>query len=189
MGLYWGLLAVVGAGRLVELIHSRRNRRRMVVDHGATPGADPIFPLMVFLHVMPFWCIPLEITYFERHFIGWLGYPALVVFWFATLLRVWVFRSLAGYWNAQVMVPPDLEPVTSGPYQYIRHPNYLVVILELLALPLIFSAWWSALTLTLLNAFVLRFRIRDEEHQLFASERYEAAMGHRPRFIPRFWSR
>lgn len=181
---YWLVLGFVAVSRLSELVVSRRNRQRMMSEHGAAPGRDPIFPLMVYLHVMPFWIIPAELWVLQPKFIPAVGIPALIVFLLAQAMRVWVLTSLRGYWNAQVMVPPDLDPVTVGPYQYIRHPNYVVVILELLTLPLIHTAWVSALLLTLLNAFVLYFRISDEERLLFRSPDYREKMGHKPRFIP-----
>lgn len=180
---YWGLLGFVALSRISELFLSRRNRAAMRA-RGAEPGRDLVFPLMVFLHAMPFWIIPLEILTLDRPFIPALGWGMLAVFVFAQLLRVWVFLSLRGYWNAQVMVPPDLDPVVVGPYRYIRHPNYLVVILELLSLPLVHTAWISALALTLLNGWVLVRRIGDEEAQLLANPKYREKMGPKKRFIP-----
>ena len=185
MLLYFLLLAAVGGGRLAELVVSRRNRARMMAEHGAQPGRDPIFPLMVFLHAMPFWCIPLELFLLDRTFIPALGYPMIGVFVLATVLRVWTLSTLRGYWNAQVMVPPDLQPVVDGPYRFMRQPNYLVVILELFSLPLIYSCFSSAIALPGLNALVLVFRIRAEEEQLFTSPAYRASMGNKPRFLPR----
>lgn len=187
MEAYLVLLALVGLGRLLELVVSKRNRARMIAEHGAQPGRDPIFPLMVFLHAMPFWSIPLELWYFERQFEPVLGWSMVGVFFLTTVLRFWTLRTLGRYWNAQVMVPPDLEPVTEGPYRYIRHPNYLVVILELFSLPLIYSCYYSAISLTLLNALVLYFRIGAEEAQLFRSPAYKAAMSDKARFIPFVW--
>lgn len=181
---YWGILAFVALSRIIELGVSARHRRAMTEEHGASPGRDPIFPLMVFLHAMPFWCIPLEVIALDRPFTPALGVPALMLFLASQVGRGWVLGSLQGYWNAQVMVPPDLEPVTIGPYEYIRHPNYAVVILELLTIPLIHGAWLSALALTALNAFVLYFRIRDEEALLFQSAAYRERMGPKKRFVP-----
>lgn len=178
------LLALVGLGRVLELVVSRRNRARMVAEQGAMPGRDPIFPWMVFLHIMPFWLIPLELFWLERPFIPLLGWSMVGVFAFATGLRFWTLRTLGRYWNAQVMVPPGLEPVTTGPYAYIRHPNYCVVILELFSLPLIHTCYISALMLTLLNAWVLFHRIRDEEAQLRTSDAWRRHMEPKARFIP-----
>ncbi|MFM7205006.1 MAG: isoprenylcysteine carboxyl methyltransferase family protein [Myxococcota bacterium] len=181
---YLLLLALVALGRLGELVVSKRNRERMVREHGAQPGRDPIFPVMVFLHAMPFWAIPLELTLLPRSFEPVLGFSMLAVFILATVLRVWTLRTLGRYWNAQVMVPPDLEPVQTGPYAYIRHPNYAVVILELVSLPLMYGCVYSFLALNLLNAWVLYYRITAEEAQLLESPAYRAAMGHKKRFIP-----
>ena len=180
---YIAILVFVAISRLAELVVSRRNRARMQ-DGGASPGRDPIFPVMVFVHVMPFWLIPLELLLFDRPFIPAVGYPALALFGLTQLMRLWTLSSLGRYWNAQVMVPDDLDPVTIGPYAYIRHPNYVVVILELLTIPLIHSAWISALALTLSNGLVLFYRIRSEEALLFKSPKYKAAMGDKKRFIP-----
>lgn len=181
---FLALLTVVGLGRLLELVVSRRNRARMQSDHGAAPGKDPIFPLMVFLHAMPFWCIPLELFLRTPEFSPGLGWGMVGVFGLATVLRFWTLRTLGKYWNAQVMVPPDLVPVTTGPYAYIRHPNYVVVILELLSLPLIYSCYYSAIALTVLNGIVLYFRISSEEALLFERPAYRAAMADKARFIP-----
>lgn len=182
-GWYIAILGFVAISRLSELVVSKRNRSKMQ-NKGAEPGRDPIFPLMVFVHVMPFWIIPLELILFDRPFVAALGYPALVLFILTQVMRIWTLSSLGKYWNAQVMVPEDLEPVTVGPYQYIRHPNYVVVILELLTIPLIHSAWISAIALTLGNGLVLYYRIRSEEALLFQSPKYKAAMGPKKRFIP-----
>lgn len=180
---YWLLLAFLAVSRLSELVVSRRNRSKMQ-EKGAKPGRDPIFPWMVFTHAMPFWIIPLEILLLDRPFIPILGYTALAAFLAAQMMRGWVFFSLRRYWNAQVMVPPDLDPVTVGPYQYIRHPNYAVVIVELLTAPLVHTAWISAITLTIANGIALYYRIQAEEEQLFQIPAYREKMGHKKRFIP-----
>ena len=102
----------------------------------------------------------------------------------ATALRVWSIRSLGPAWNVRAAVPPDIEPVTSGPYRYIRHPNYLAVILEFAAVPLVAGAWISAVVLSALNAIVLVDRISAEEGLLNESAVYRRAFAGRARFIP-----
>jgi methyltransferase len=102
----------------------------------------------------------------------------------ATALRVWSIRSLGVAWNARAAVPDSLQPVTSGPYRYVRHPNYVAVIAEFAALPLIAGAWMSALALSALNAVVLAHRITGEERLLERSPDYRRAFGRRARFIP-----
>ena len=110
---------------------------------------------------------------------GWLAVLAG-----ATALRVWSIRSLGEEWNARAAVPADLRPVTSGPYRYVRHPNYVAVILEFLAVPMSAGAWRSAAFLSGLNAAVLADRIAAEERLLDASPAYRAAFEGRARFIP-----
>ena len=103
----------------------------------------------------------------------------------ASGMRVWSIRSLGEAWNVRAVVPADLEPAVSGPYRYIRHPNYLAVILEFAALPLLAGAWRSAVVLSLANGAVLFDRIREEERLLDRSPAYRRAFDGRARFIPR----
>jgi methyltransferase len=102
----------------------------------------------------------------------------------ATALRIWSIRSLGPAWNVRAAVPAGLSPVATGPYAYIRHPNYLAVILEFAAVPMIAGARLSAVVLSALNAVVLYDRIRAEERLLNESSGYRAAFARRARFIP-----
>lgn len=102
----------------------------------------------------------------------------------ATALRWWSIRSLGAQWNVRAVVPEDLRPVTAGPYHWIRHPNYLAVIVEFWALPMAAGAWRCAIGLSLLNAVVLTDRIRSEEALLNAVPGYSQAFRARARFIP-----
>lgn len=112
--------------------------------------------------------------------LGWAAVLAAAI-----ALRVWSIRTLGDSWNARAAVPDRLEPVSDGPYRYIRHPNYVAVILEFLAVPLIAGAWKSALLLSLLDAAVLADRITAEERLLDASPAYRLAFAGKARFIPR----
>ena len=102
----------------------------------------------------------------------------------ATVLRVWTLRTIGIAWNVRIVEPKAETVVTSGPYAYIRHPNYVAVILEIAALPLFHSAWIPVIGLTLLNALVLFFRIRTEVATLMAVPAWRAAMASRARFVP-----
>ena len=81
-------------------------------------------------------------------------------------LRYWAIFSLGHYWNTKILVVPGARLVGRGPYRYVSHPNYVVVVVEILAFPLIFGAWWTALVFTALNAAVLYVRIREENRAL-----------------------
>ena len=90
----------------------------------------------------------------------------LAAFLLVQPLRYWAIFSLGESWNTKILVVPGAKPVRSGPYRYLAHPNYVVVVVEILAFPLIFGAWMTALVFTLLNAIVLRARIREENRAL-----------------------
>lgn len=183
---FLALLALVGAARIAELFVSRRHSRA-ARGRGEAPRAEPIFALMVALHTVPFWLAPLEVVLFERPFVPWLATSSVVLLVLAGGLRVWTLRTLGASWNVRIVRPKQV--VTAGPYRFIRHPNYLVVIVELLALPLFHTAVFTAALVTALNAFVLSRRIPAEERVLFEVEGYAEAMGDKPRFLPRFWRR
>jgi methyltransferase len=108
----------------------------------------------------------------------------LVVLAAATGLRWWSIRSLGPQWNVRAAVPPDLHPIATGPYRWVRHPNYLAVILEFFALPMAGGAWVSALALSILDGVVLVDRIRSEETLLLEAPGYAEAFSGKARFIP-----
>jgi methyltransferase len=109
------------------------------------------------------------------------------LFVFANALRWWVIRTLAGHWNVEVMASSRVGVVTSGPYRWVRHPNYVAVVIEMFSLPMIHTAWITALAGTLANMEILRRRLRVEEGVLMADPSYRSAMGEKPRFLPRLF--
>jgi len=108
----------------------------------------------------------------------------LAVFLAANAVRWWVIRSLGAHWNVQVVDSTRLGVVTSGPFRYVRHPNYAAVFAEMLALPLIHAAWITALAGAIAHIGVLAQRLSTEERVLFANPDYRAAMTGKPRFLP-----
>jgi methyltransferase len=163
--------------RLFELRTSRSNE----LARPGTRAARRTYPVMVAAHVGLLSLPLLEAARRPRHRPR---YRWLAVLLFATALRLWSIRSLGRSWNVRAAVPADLRPVTSGPYAFIRHPNYLAVILEFAAVPLIAGAWVSAVVLSATNALVLFDRIRAEEQLLSASAAYRQAFAGKKRFIP-----
>jgi methyltransferase len=174
---YAVLLAAVGLQRLLEL---RRSRRNEALRPGARAAARS-YPLMVAAHVGLVALPLLESGRRPPPRPRWRWGAVLVG---AAALRIWSIRSLGPSWNVRASVAPDLEPVTTGPYAFIRHPNYAAVILEFAAVPLIGGRWVSAVVLSALNAAVLLDRIRDEERLLNASAAYRSAFASKARFIP-----
>ena len=183
MTLYLVLLSIVALERVFELTLSRRHISRALEQGGKEFGAKQ-FAVMKALHVGLLASSAAEVVFLSRPFIPLLGYPMLAWGAAAMALRYWAVASLGPYWNVRVVVVPGVTPVTSGPYHYLRHPNYVAVILEGVAIPLIHSAWMTAVWFTVLNAFVLRDRIRCEERALAEHCEYERHLGDRPRFIP-----
>ena len=176
-GWYALLLACIGAQRLVELAISRGHERAM-------PGpraASRTFPLMVAAHAGLVTLPLLEVWGHPGRRPRW-GWAAVLAG--ATALRLWSIGTLGPAWNARAAVPAELVPSTSGPYRYVRHPNYVAVIAEFAAVPLVAGAWRSAVALSALNAAVLADRITAEESLLDASPAYRKAFAGRARFVP-----
>jgi methyltransferase len=181
--LYTALVVVVALGRLAELRIANRNFQSLVARGGMEAGAEH-YRWMVLLHVLFLAACPLEVWLLDRPFIPALAAVMLVLLSLAALLRWWVISSLEGRWTTRVVVLPGMPPVTRGPYRFLRHPNYLAVIVEIFSLPLVHTAWLTALVFSLSNAVMLRVRIRAEEAALARASNYEAAFSGRPRLVP-----
>ncbi len=182
---YTGLVAAVGLGRLLELRVSRRRQRRLE-QAGMVKVPEPHFKAMVGLHTGVLAGSVLEVWLLKRRFRPHLALPALVTLLGANVLRWWVIRTLADHWNVEVIDSLPRGVIAHGPYRFIRHPNYVAVFLELLALPLLGGAWLTAVIGSIAHLWVLKQRIATEESVLLAHSAYRAAMGHKPRFMPRW---
>ena len=185
---YTLFLAAVGLGRLIELRISRRHQHALAM-RGIVKSEEPHFRYMVLLHAGVLLASGLEVWLLRRPFSRTLALGAGVIVLLANALRWWVIRSLAGHWNVQVMNSLELGVVMDGPFRWIRHPNYAAVFLELTAIPLLHSAWLTALIGTFTHVGVLRRRIAIEEAVLLADPTYRALMGPKPRFVPRILRR
>src|SRR5882757_5054408 len=183
---YLVLLAVVGLGRLMELRISRRNQQKLE-KQGVRKIAEPHFRWMVITHGAVLTCAAAEVILLHRPLIPALAISMAILFVFANALRWWVIRTLAGHWNVEVMASSRVGVVTSGPYRWVRHPNYVAVVIELFSLPMIHTAWLTALAGTLANLEILRRRLRVEDGVLMADPSYRSTMGGKPRFVPKFF--
>jgi methyltransferase len=162
-GWYLALLLGTGAERLLELVLSARNLRWAIARGGREEGRGH-FPAMVVLHTGLIVACALEPLIAGRPFLPALGIPAVVLVLAAQALRYWCILTLGSRWNTRIVVVPGLPLVRRGPYRFLPHPNYIVVALEGIALPLVFTGWLTALVFTVLNAvLLLRFRIPAEE--------------------------
>jgi methyltransferase len=182
-----GLLLAVGAGRLIELQISSRRQRRLAAQ-GVAKVPEKHFRWMVVMHISVLLSAGLEVLLLRRPFLPVLGVTMALLFLLANLLRWWVIATLGRHWNIQVMNSVPLGVVTTGPYRWIRHPNYVAVFVELIALPLIHTAWLTAVGGAIACWFVVRQRLQVEESVLSADAAYQAAMGHKPRFVPRLFA-
>ena len=178
------LLVLVGTARLVELSISRR-RQRALRASGVAPVPEPHFRAMVSLHTAILIGAGLEAWLLRRQPLGLLSVVAVLVFLGANALRIWVIATLGRHWNVQIMDSTALGVVATGPFRFIRHPNYVAVFAELAALPLIHGAWLTALLGSAAHVWVLFHRVRTEEAALLAHPQYRALMGPKPRFFPR----
>ncbi|GAA5060912.1 methyltransferase [Thermocatellispora tengchongensis] len=162
---YLVLIALVCAERIAELAVSRRNLARARRRGGVEYGREH-YPYMVLAHAGLLVAAPAEVVLLDRPFLPWLGWPMLAVVLLAQALRWWCVKSLGERWNTRVVVVPGMPLVHAGPYRWLRHPNYVAVVAEGLALPLVHTAWMTALTFCAVNAWLLAVRIRVEDTAL-----------------------
>jgi methyltransferase len=159
------LIGAVAAERVAELVVSQRNLSWSRERGGVEFGKEH-YPVMVVLHTGLLAACLLEVTVLRRRFVGRLGWPMLAVVLAAQGLRWWCIATLGRQWNTRVVVVPGAGRVTGGPYRVVPHPNYVAVVAEGAALPLVNSAWITALVFSVLNAALLRTRIRVENRAL-----------------------
>lgn len=163
--LYTGLIGLVGLERLLELRLSVRNAAWAFARGGQEYGL-PHYRFMTVFHTAFLVACVAEPWLLSRPFVSPWGFVALGLVLVAQGLRYWAITTLGPRWNTRVIVLPEAEPVTGGPYRFFRHPNYVAVVLELLVLPLVHGAWLTAIVFTVGNALLLRVRIKVEEEAL-----------------------
>lgn len=181
---YFIFLGLFAARKVLDQWRSKRNVSRLQEQRAILPSRDRAFPWMLLTHVTFFVLTPLEVVLLHREFRPALGIPMIGLFLLAGLLRWWATSLLKEQWSSQVVVPQDMQPVTTGPYRVVRHPNYLAVSLELLAAGLMYSAFLSTAVVAVLNLYALVKRIHTEEEVLFQVPAYRTAMANKARLIP-----
>lgn len=170
------LVVAVAAQRLCELFYSRRNERRLLA-RGGREYAPEQMRWMTLLHSTWLVAMPLEVLLLERTANVMIASVALVAFLCGQALRYAAFAGLGDRWCVRVITVPR-EPVrVRGIYRFMRHPNYLGVVLEIAALPLLHGAWLTALVASALNGVLLAFRIAAEQRALSLDQNYQEAFG------------
>jgi methyltransferase len=159
MTLGWAhaLIALVAAQRLAELIYARHNTRVLLARGGVETGARH-YPLFVILHGS--WLLVLFVLTAPNPPPDW---PLLAVFLLLQAGRVWVIASLGPWWTTRIVTVPNSVPVRNGPYRILRHPNYVIVALEIPLLPLVLDLPLAAVVFGTLNLLLLAYRIRVED--------------------------
>lgn len=165
MSAYLVLVAAVAAERVAELVVAKRNLAWALARGGRESGAGH-YPVMVALHTGLLVGAVAEVLVADRPFQPALGWPMVALVLAAQALRWWCIRTLGPQWNTRIVVVPGMALVSAGPYRWLRHPNYVAVVVEGFALPLVHSAWITAAVFTVVNAVLLTVRIRAEGRAL-----------------------
>lgn len=153
------ILAFVTLQRLGELMLARQNTARLLA-RGAREAAPGHYPLIVAVHATWLACLWI---YAPGRAIAW---PLIGLFALLQLARIWVIRTLGEHWTTRIIILPGAPRIDTGPFRYLSHPNYAVVMAELVLLPLAFGLWWVAMLFFALNALVLAIRITAENKAL-----------------------
>ncbi|MEC3609066.1 isoprenylcysteine carboxylmethyltransferase family protein [Bacillus glycinifermentans] len=164
--MFWTMMFIFIFQRLIELTVAKRNEKN-AKKRGAVEYGKRHYPFIVAMHALFFVSLISEVAVFHRDI---QPLPALILMTAALVLtqglRYWSLFSLGKYWNTKILVIPETNLIRKGPYQWIKHPNYLAVVLELILLPLLFQAYVTAVVFTICNAVLLLIRIREEERAL-----------------------
>lgn len=180
-GAFLLILGALALERLFELWLSARNARRAFAA-GAVEAGGEHYAAMAAFHTLFILSAAAEAILFERPFPGLFGWVALALALAAQALRYWCVATLGPRWNTRIIVWPAAAPVIGGPYRFVRHPNYLAVIVEIACVPMIHGCWLTAAVFSAGNAALLARRIRAEEAAL--GPRYALAFAARPRLLP-----
>lgn len=177
--------AFIVTQRLMELVVARKNEKWMRLE-GAVEYGKSHYPYIVALHVAFLLSFLLEVSILDKTVSSF--WPVLLLFFLLTQgLRIWAIYSLGKYWNTKVLIVPNANIIQKGPYRYLRHPNYFIVALEIVLIPLLFQAYVTLILFTILNAWMLSVRIPLEEKALAdVTNDYSNYMEERNRFSPSF---
>ena len=170
-GIAYAVVALVALQRLAELLYAQRNTKALLA-RGAVEVGKRHYPLIVLLHLA--WLIAIVLALPPQPSIEW-GW--IVVFGFLQLVRIWIIWSLGPYWTTRIITLGNAPLVRRGPYRFVRHPNYIVVALEIASLPLAFGEYWVAVAFSLANVGLLTWRIREENLALAPRRIFEEASG------------
>ena len=184
--LFLGIWIITIIFRLFELRLAKKNLAKRKSEPNLQIAKEPFFFLFVILHSSFLVAVPIEILFLQRSFELQLGLICLLVYAICLIMRMSVLLTLKENWNVEVVNDPNSKAsiATTGLYKYIRHPNYLIVILEIAAISLFHSAYFSFLFFSICNFSILYFRIRQEEAALMLNPYYKQHFSDKKRFVP-----
>ncbi|MEK4147602.1 isoprenylcysteine carboxyl methyltransferase family protein [Robertmurraya sp. FSL W8-0741] len=178
------LMIVLIMQRLTELVIARRNEKWMKKQGGIEVG-QAHYPYLVMLHVLFILSFTVEVVVLQRSIHP--SWPFILVLFLLTQIgRGWVIYSLGRYWNTKIIVVPDVKLVKKGPYRFLKHPNYVIVAVEFIIIPLLYEAYITSVVFTLLNIWILSVRIPTEEQALQNLTEYGREFTKHNRFLPSF---
>lgn len=165
MILFIAVISIVIIQRLTELVIAKRNEKYLLSIGGKEFGASH-YKYIVMMHTLFF--VSILIEYFLRgdYNLHLMSYVFLVIFALLQAGRIWVLKSLGKFWNTRIIVVPGEKLISRGPYKFLKHPNYVVVTLEIFTLPMIFELYYTAIIFTILNLIMLSIRIKEENKAL-----------------------
>lgn len=180
--IFIALVSFVVLQRLSELIIAKRNEDWMKKNGAIEYGKDH-YPFIVLVHIMFFISLILEVQFYEKQ-LSFIWPAILAIFIAVQALRVWSITSLGRFWNTKILILPNVCVISKGPYKFLRHPNYLVVAIEIFIIPLFFNAFLTAFVFSLLNTIIMLIRIPAEEKALMKETNYKGAFQYKSRFTP-----
>ncbi|MED2968441.1 hypothetical protein ES066_01485 [Bacillus subtilis] len=162
--MFWLLIAILIVQRAAEMAVARQNEQK-VKKQGAIEFGESHYPYIITMHILFFLSLMAEVLLMNKQPSSWwLGIAAVILS--VQIVRYWALCSLGAYWNTKILVVPGVELVKKGPYKWMKHPNYAVVILEILLIPLLYQAYVTMCLFSIFNAVLLSVRIRAEDKAL-----------------------
>lgn len=160
----WVLLILIIFQRLIELRIAKRNEKWMK-ERGGIEKGEKHYKLFILLHTLFFFSIIFEAMLYDAPELT-LNYVLFTIFILTQLVRIWCIRTLGRFWNTKIIISTAFSLVKEGPYKYLKHPNYIIVGIELFVIPLLFGAYLTAIVFPLLHILILTIRIPYEEKAL-----------------------
>lgn len=160
----WIVILFIVCQRLIELMIAKSNERWMI-ERGGVKRGEEHYKWFILLHSLFFLSIVFEVG-FQVDRTPSLNVFLLTIFIIAQLGRIWCIATLGRFWNTKIIVLPQVSLIKKGPYKYVKHPNYIIVAVELFIIPLLFGAYITAILFPMLHLFLLKVRIPSEEKAL-----------------------